>query len=141
MKKTIVVAVISSMITAGLMAVTFAGATTPKRHAPANAPAVTRAVTGTQLVSDHRMRGALRGLTRARVRCQTLACINRQLTKIGKFLNCMDLEDVSRYGNESGSFGYLFNNGGGGSDFYTSALDFTNSGDSADASVVTWTCG
>lgn len=141
MKKTIVVAVVSSLITAGLMTVSFAGAAAPKRHAPANAPAVTRAVAATRLVSDQRLRGTLRGLTRARVRCQTLACINRQLTRIARFLNCMDLEDVSRYGDVDGSFGYRFNNGGGSSDFFTSALDFTNAGDSADASVVTWTCG
>src|SRR5262245_54078362 len=141
MKKTIVVAVITSVITAGLMAVTFAVAATPKRHAPASAAAVSTAVHGARPVTDQRMRSVLGRLSRARIRCQTLACINRQLTSIARFLNCMDLEDVSRYGDAYGSFGYRFNNGCGSSDSFTSALDFTNSGDSADAIVVTWTCG
>jgi hypothetical protein len=138
MKKTIVVAVVTSVITAGLMAVTFAGAATPKRHAPATAAAVAGTVHAARPVSDVRMRSALRHLTRARIRCQTLACINRQLTRIGRFLNCMDLEDVTQYGDVNGSYGYRYSDGG---DFLTTALDFTESGDSADASVITWTCG
>lgn len=141
MKKTIVVAVVSSLITAGLMTVSFAGAVASKRPAPASAQAVSRTVHGARPMSDQRLRGALGHLTRARIRCQTLACINRQLTRIARFLNCMDLEDVTQYGNAAGTAGYWYNSGGGTSDFLTTALDFTNSGDSADASVVTWTCG
>ena len=64
MKKTIVVAVITSVITAGLMAVTFAVAATPKRHAPATAAAVSTAVQGARPVTDQRMRSVLGRLSR-----------------------------------------------------------------------------
>jgi hypothetical protein len=78
---------------------------------------------------------------RAPIKCQTLGCINRQLTKLWNEFNCMGLENVSVYGDSSGTFGYWFNNGGGTTDFMTTALDFTNAGDSVDAKMLTWRCG
>ena len=153
MRRIIVAVVATSVLTAALTSAVFAGAAAPKRHVSQTEtraePAVAKRFSDIRLTDGKTVAQSLREqgtrAERARVRCQSLRCINRTLTKLTKVLgalvDCMSLEDVSYYGDPNGTFGYWFNNGDGTSDFMTTALDFTFPGDPVDATMVTWLCG
>ena len=88
-------------------------------------------------------------------RCHSFGCVNKKLNAIHKQLNavrrhtrilevgvyeCEQLVPITEYGDPLGSFGYLFDNDGGSGTLYTSALDFTASGDPTDELMVVDTC-
>jgi hypothetical protein len=91
------------------------------------------------------------------VRCQTLKCINRTLTKVTNALNaltgahnalagafnCLQKTPVTQYGDPFSSFGYEFSPDAVPNDvdtFPTSALDLTFPGDSVSFQMVVNTC-
>jgi len=99
MKKMVLVAVVSSLVTASLTAVAFAGASPGRRQAAdstSGQAAVAKRDSGAQLAGVKTVAevlGLRDTMTRARVRCTSLRCINRQLTKLNNLfnalLNCM----------------------------------------------------
>ena len=78
----------------------------------------------------------------ARVNCRSVDCVNRTLTKLSKAVKklnrdafkCEQLVPVTSYS------GYLYTPDGGASVFETSALDYTESGDTPSNQVVVYTC-
>jgi hypothetical protein len=86
-----------------------------------------------------------------KVKCKTLACINRSLTRLGRavnailfeLVNCEQVRDVTQYGDPNGSFGYEFTNTGivnSTDTFPTSGLDFTTPGDTVSNRMLVYVC-
>jgi hypothetical protein len=80
--------------------------------------------------------------------CHNFACVNKKLNKLHKqeqqtaalVNNCERVAPVTVYGDPAGSFGYVFNNNDGTGTFFTSALDFTVTGDPISAFMIVDVC-
>jgi hypothetical protein len=78
----------------------------------------------------------------ARVSCQSMACINRTLTRLSEtvrrlnreIFRCERLVNVTQY------TGYLYSPDGGQTVFGTTALDYTEPGDPPSDRVVVYVC-
>lgn len=91
----------------------------------------------------------------AKVKCTTLKCINKTLTRHSnqiaglnaavdelffQFFECEVIIPVNQFGDPFGEFGYLFDNNDGGGVFLTSGLDVTSPDDPSAAWVVVYIC-
>jgi hypothetical protein len=76
-------------------------------------------------------------LSRVRVRCRTLRCLNGALSKIATAFDtlgsCMSYINIARYP------GYMYSNDGGATEFQTTALDEADPGEPA-TKVMTIAC-
>jgi hypothetical protein len=82
-----------------------------------------------QLRQQERFAKRLDAVRRAPVHCQTLKCLNKQLTKLSNFVDffygCVVVYPVSQYGDTAGSQGYVYDPGGGDPTFDTAGIQYT----------------
>lgn len=78
----------------------------------------------------------------ARVRCRTLGCINRSLTKLAKAVENLNRETYrcERYVNITAYDGYVYTPDGGATLFETTALDYSQEGDPASGRFLVYVC-
>ena len=96
-----------------------------------------------------KVKRGLRQAQAARVRCRSIGCVNRSLTKLANDVNalennveilrhdafdCEQLVNITRYD------GYVWTPNGGATLFTTTALDITTPGDPASARAVVYVC-
>jgi hypothetical protein len=80
--------------------------------------------------------------TASRVSCRSFACINRNLTRLARDVSVLrrDAFVCERLANVTQYQGYEYSPDGGATRFFTSALDYTESGDPVSDRVVVYTC-
>lgn len=145
--------VVGVLVGGGVAAVSAAGGSD---RAPSGAELEYRRKGSADLERAMKRLEAVRGRAdRAKVKCTTLRCINRTLTRhdnqvaalnaavselFFQFFECEVILPVNQFGDPGGSFGYLFDNNDGFGVFLTSGLDVTSPNDPSAAWVVVYTC-
>ena len=123
MRRTIITILSTALVLAGTAAVVDAAGGGPEREVAASSAA-----------AEAKKLKDLRAKAKASVRCRTLGCINRKLTKLTRdAFKCERVVPVTRYQ------GYLYTPDGANV-ITTTALDETTPGDTPTYGMVIYTC-
>ncbi len=134
MRKRIIVAIVATLVLGGT---TVAVAGSQERRAPSKPTAEDLRPMSKSLakVND-------RLLQAKRVKCRTIGCVNRTLTRLSKAVKNLnrDAFKCEQYVNVTRYDGYVYSPDGGATVFPTTALDYTTPGDTVSNRVVVYTC-
>jgi hypothetical protein len=134
MKTRVLVGAVIATLVIGGSAMALAGSS--ERRVPA-APGASKPIAKDLARAKQRLTQA----NAARVRCRTVGCVNRTLTRLARAVNALsrDAFECERFVNVTSYNGYLYSPDGA-TVFPTTALDYTQTGDAPTDRVVVYTC-
>jgi hypothetical protein len=135
MRRLIVVAIVATLAIGGA-AVAFASDNSERRIAAKPSASESNPMKRALTKAERRLAQA----SAAKIKCRTLGCINRSLTRLAKAVNVLvdETYNCEKYVNVTQYSGYLYDDGV--NVFPTSGLDYTEAGDAATDRFLVYTC-